>query len=122
MLVDRTGWSRRFAAWLIGLIAWGTGLLSAFSFQSGSFGFYYFGNEYQHGYFDLFNIVATDILLPFTALLVTVFAGWVLPKQITYDKSNLRPIFTYRIWRFCSRVVAPLIISIALFLVLAVPA
>ncbi|MCH2191264.1 MAG: sodium-dependent transporter [Gammaproteobacteria bacterium] len=122
MLVDRTGWSRRLAAWIVGVVAWGAGLLSVFSFQTGSFGFYYFGTEYKHGYFDLFNIIATDILLPLTALLVTMFAGWVLPKRITYDKSNLRPMFTYRIWRFCSRVVAPIIIGIALFIVLAVPA
>lgn len=122
MLVDRTGWSRRFAAWIIGLVAWGAGLLSVFSFQRNAFGFYYFGKEYQYGYFDLFNIISTDLLLPITALLVTMFVGWVLPKEVTYDKTNLRPLFTYRIWRFCNRIIIPILLIIALLIVFAYPA
>ncbi len=122
MLVDRTQWSRRTVAWLIGTIAWALGLLSVFSFQGQTFSFYYFGREYENGYFDLFNLLSTDILLPLTALTITVFAAWVLPSEISFDKSNLRPAFTYRIWRFCSRFIAPLIISLVLLLVLALPA
>jgi len=122
MLVDRTTWSRRVAAWVVGSVAWCLGLLSVYSFQGGQFRFYYFDTEYQHGYFDLFNIVSTDILLPLTALLITVFAAWILPRELSFEKSNLRPNFTYKIWAFCSRFVAPLIIFSVLMIVLAVPA
>lgn len=118
MFVARTELSRRLAAWIMGSIAWGLGLLSIYSFQGEQFGFYYFGKEYQNGYFDFFNILSTHVLLPLTALLITFFAAWVLPRAVSLEKANFRPRFAYRIWRFCSRVVAPLIIGLVLLLVL----
>lgn len=120
MLVARTDLSRRLAAWLMGSIAWCLGLLSVYSFQGGQFGFYYFGVEYKHGYFDLFNILSTHVLLPLTALLITFFAGWVLPRAISFEKANVRPRFAYRLWRLCSRVIAPLILSLVLLMVLTI--
>lgn len=118
MLVARTRVSRRLAAWLIGSVAWGSGLLSVYSFQGGHSGFYYFDKEYKNGYFDFFNIVSTHVLLPLTALLITIFAAWVLPRAVSFEHANFRPRFAYRIWRFCSRFIAPLIIAVVLVLVL----
>ncbi len=122
MLVDKTAWSRRLAAWVVGMVAWGLGLLSVFSFQGRQFGFFYFGKEYVNGYFDLFNILTTDLLLPLSALLITLFAAYVLPRKLTFEKGNLRPVIAYKLWRFCSRTVAPLIIGAVLILVLVLPA
>ncbi len=121
MLVDKTNCSRRLAAWLVGFVAWALGLLSLFSFQGDQFGFFYFGNEYKYGYFDLFNVLSTDLLLPLTALLITLFAGWVIPKSVSQQQSNIRPKFGYSLWRFCSRVIAPTIIAIVIIIVLAWP-
>lgn len=121
MLVDRTSLSRRVAAWLAGSVAWSLGLLSVFALQGEQFGFYYFSKEYQHGYFDLFNILSTQLLLPLTALLITLFASWVLPRTLVRDTLRLRFSFTFSLWRFCSRVLAPIIIGAVLLLVLAYP-
>ncbi len=120
MLVARTNLSRRLAAWLVGSVAWGLSLLSIYSFQGNQFGFYYFDKEYENGYFDLFNILSTHVLLPLTALLITLFAGWVLPQAVSLEKANFRPQIAYRIWRLCSRVIAPLIIGAVLLMVLTV--
>ena len=122
MLIDKTEWPRRLIAWVVGFVAWGVGLLSVYSFQGKQFTFFYFGQEYKNGYFDLFNMLATDILLPLTAFFITLFVAWALPKEVTYDKTNLRPMFTYKLWRFCSRLVAPIILLATLVIVLAIPA
>lgn len=121
MFVDLTSWSRRLCAWLVGFVAWSLGLLSVFSFQGQQFGFYYFDTEYKNGYFDLFNILSTDLLLPLNAFAITIFVGWVLPASLAFNKAKLRPIFAYKIWHFCTRIVAPIMIFVALVLVLSTP-
>lgn len=121
MIVDQTKLSRRISAWLVGGVAWCLGLLSVYSLQGDAFRFYYFSKEYQNGYFDFFNILSTHILLPLTALLITIFAAWVVPKAMAQMAISVRPKFTFRIWRFCSRYVAPFIIVSVLLAVLAFP-
>ncbi len=121
MLVDRTNLPRRAAAWLAGSVAWALGLLSVFALQGNQFGFFYFSKEYYHGYFDLFNILSTHLLLPLTALLITLFVSWVLPRTLVRETMRLRYSFTFSLWRFCSRTLAPIIIGVVLLLVLAYP-
>ena len=120
-LRDKTNMGRRTSAWAVGLVAWMLGLLSLYSLQGNTFKFYYFSKQYDNGYFDLFNIIATHLLLPLTALLLTLFASWMIPTKTAKDALSMRPRFTYRIWRFCSRVIAPTIIAATLILVLAFP-
>lgn len=122
LLVDRFSLSRRIAAWVVGAMAWGAGWLSIYSFNDLNFSFYYFGEERANGFFDLLNILATHVLLPLTALLIAFFAGWRMPSSDLDSGAGSRPFFSFRLWRFCTRFIAPLIIAAVLLLVLFFPA
>ena len=121
LIVDSFSISRRIAAWIVGALAWCTGLLSIYSFTDLRFNFFYFGEERANGFFDLFNILTTHVLLPITALLIAIFAGWVMTASDGLDSSRTRPFLSYRPWRFCVRFVTPLIIIAVLLLVLFFP-
>jgi NSS family neurotransmitter:Na+ symporter len=122
LLSSRWGISRRTAAWVVGASAWALGWVSIYSFSEPTFSFYYFGEERVRGYFDLFNILATHVLLPLTALLIALFSGWRMSKTSAKEALAIRPALAHRIWRLCIRFVAPTIISIVLLLVLFFPA
>lgn len=122
LISSRWGISRRTAAWVVGISAWALGWISIYSFSEPTFSFYYFGEERVQGYFDLFNILATHVLLPLTALLIALFSGWRMSKTTAREALAIRPVLAYRIWRLCIRFVAPSIITIVLLLVLFFPA
>lgn len=122
LLSSRWSISRRTAAWIVGASAWALGWVSIYSFSEPTFSFYYFGEERTRGYFDFFNILATHVLLPITALLIAVFAGWRMSKTSAREALAIRPVAAYRLWRLCIRFVAPFIIAVVLMLVLFLPA
>ena len=60
--------------------------------------------------------------MPFTALLIALFAGWRLPRTESKEALNVGLKIAYKVWRFCTKVVAPLIIAAVLIIVLFYPA
>ncbi|RBP48315.1 sodium-dependent transporter [Arenicella xantha] len=120
-LVDRLSMTRRIAAWLVGAGAWLLGLLSVYSFSELRFSFYYFGTERQDGFFDLLSLLSIHILLPLTALLIALFAGWRMPTISDRDGLKQKPFMSYRVWRLCICYLAPTIIAVVLLLVLFFP-
>jgi len=120
-LIDAFSISRRIAAWLAGALAWLGGLLSLYSFSDLRFSFYYFGEERVNGYFDVLNILTIHVLMPFTALLVALLAGWRLSRDDSEDTLDVRLKLGYKIWRTCTKFVAPSAIGIVLLLVLFYP-
>ena len=114
--------SRRFAAWFVGSLAWLVGLLSIYSFNDLQYSFYYFGVERINGTFDLLNILTTQVLMPLTALLATVFAGWRISRRQSQEALAIPFEIGYRLWRFCSKIFAPLILATVLIIVLMYPA
>lgn len=121
-LMNQFGVSRRVAAWVVGALAWSIGLLSVYSFNDLEFGFYYFDIEYQHGFFDFFNILTTHILMPLTALLIALFAGWRIGPSEAKSALDIRFAVGFKIWHFCIKAIVPLIIAAILIMVLFIPA
>jgi NSS family neurotransmitter:Na+ symporter len=121
-MVRRFEFSRRFAAWLVGGLAWLAGLPSIFAFNQAQYSFYYFGHEFVNGSFDLLNILTTHLLMPFTALLITIFVGWRIGRRQSQGVLSLSIETGYRLWRLCTKIVAPVIILLVLLLVLFSPA
>jgi len=121
-LVDKFNISRRTAAWLAGSLAWVSGLLSVYSFSYFKFKFYYFDQERVNGAFDVLYIVTTHVLMPLTALLIAIFAGWRVSPTNASSALNLRVQFAFLTWRFCIKLVAPFILTAVLALVLFYPA
>ena len=56
---------------------------------------------------DVMDYFSTKILLPVGGLLIAVFAGWVVKKEITRDELTSLNAVTYEIWHFLIRFVVP---------------
>ena len=133
-IIDRFEMRRRQAAWLVGSIVWFLGTLSVLSFSdsrmttssdtgfSWGFSFYYFGTERTDGYFDFFSILTTHVFIPFTALLLAIFAGWRITRSEAIAALNVKPGLRFRMWRLGTRFIAPILLALVLAAVLFIPA
>lgn len=113
---------RPMAAWFMGTIAWLLGVLCIYSFNDMNFSFYYFGFERTNGLFDLLNILTTHVLMPLTALLVSIFAGWRISTSDSRSAMAIPINLVYRVWRFCTRMLVPMVLVLVLVVVLLYPA
>ncbi len=60
--------------------------------------------------FDLYDFLTANIMLPLGALLMAVFAGWIMMQKDTEDE--LAMTSGYALWRFLIRYVAPIGIGV----------
>jgi NSS family neurotransmitter:Na+ symporter len=120
-LVRKFDIPRRFAAWLVGALAWLAGLPSLLAFSELEFSFYYFGDEYNHGSFDLLNIFTTHLLMPLCAFLIIVFASWRISERQTQQALAIKPAAGYQLWQVISRFLAPTALLLVLLIVLLYP-
>ena len=104
MLMNQLNWTRRQAAALTGLIAWGLGLISVFSFNVFK-DFKLFQN--QESLFDFITNFSTNILLPIGGIGFAVFAGYIMTRQQSKQQLDTNPLL-YSLWRFCIRYLAPI--------------
>ena len=119
---DRWGLSRRRAAWIAGTLGWLLGFLSIQSLSGESLSFYYFGSERDQGYFDVVNILTTQLLIPITALVIAAFVGWRLTRAEALDTLNVSAGVRFRIWRLGTRYFAPATLIAVILIVLFIPA
>ena len=60
--------------------------------------------------FDLYDFLTANIMLPLGALLMAVFAGWIMTREDTEDELAMKS--GYGIWRILIRYVAPIGIGV----------
>ncbi len=95
---------RKRASWIYGLLIFLVGIPSALSF--GVFSeFKIFGKTF----FDLADFLTNTIGLPVGALLISIFAGYVLSKSDTFKELNITSPW-FNIWYFIVRYLAPIAI------------
>lgn len=116
-LEERRGLKRPVMASLAGLLSWLVGLSIVFSFNIwGEFrplgAFEFFADKTIFGVMDF---LVANILLPLNALLIAVFAGWVMSRKSTLQELAWRDGFRYRYWRFILRFVAPVAVVMIFF-------
>ena len=107
-LVEKIEVSRVMAASLVGGLAWLTGLGSAFSFNIWA------DIELLPGktFFDTMDFVSNNIILPVGGVLIALFAGWVLDRQIVDEETQgISPLLRSALV-FLIRFVAPLAVAI----------
>lgn len=97
---------RKRAAWVYGVLIFIIGIPSALSF-----GLLDHVQIFGGTFFDLADILTSHIGMPIGALLVAIFAGFILTKRETRDELNTHPFF-YNSWLFLVRFVAPVAIVI----------
>lgn len=118
--VDRLGWTRGRSTLVSTGFVFGLGVLSALSLGAseplhnfkllGESGLNEIISKDKKGVLDVLDHIAANWLLPIGGLLITLFAGWVLPKKISLEElfpGRETPPWQYKVWLFFVRFVAP---------------
>jgi NSS family neurotransmitter:Na+ symporter len=106
-LVENRNMTRVKATALAGLIVWLLGLVTILSFNHWAFSFSFAGVIKENGFFDIFDILTSNILLPIGGLLVAIFAAWLMSRSSTVDELGIGDNKGYKAWRFAVRYIAP---------------
>ncbi len=109
--------SRRTAAIGGASVAWVIGLGSVFSFNL-------WADWHPLGFipllegknwFDMFDYIASNILLPLGGMLIAIFTGWIMSKSSVLEETGMRETLIFKLWFFLIRFAAPIAIG-AVFL------
>ena len=102
-MIENKNYSRGKSALIIGVLIWLLGFLSIFSFNILS-GFTF----WKGTLFDNFDYLASNILLPLSGLLFTIFASWIMKKENSIEELSDVSRHVYKLWRFGARYIAPI--------------
>ncbi len=97
---------RKRASWIYGLLIFVVGIPSALSFGVMS-DFKIFGKTF----FDFADFLTNNIGLPLGALMISIFAGYVLKKNETFTELNISSL-SFNMWYYIVRYLAPIAIII----------
>ena len=101
-MIENKNYSRGKSALIIGTLIWLLGFLSIFSFNILSEFTFWKGTL-----FDNFDYLASNILLPVSGLLFTIFASWIMNKQNSTEELSDVSRHVYNLRRFGARYIAP---------------
>ncbi|MDP6987237.1 MAG: sodium-dependent transporter [Phycisphaerales bacterium] len=112
-LIDAHNWSRPKAAWTLGSVIFGFGIITAFA-NSAGFKMTSWLPGYGQSFFDTMDLLTSNWMLPLGGLLIAVYAGWIMPKRLRdAELTDLSgPVAAG--WLFLIRFVAPLLVIIVL--------
>ncbi len=109
-LMDLKGWERHKSVIIVGIVCFLFGIPSALSDTP-----YLFGNWktiYGINFFETMNQLVSNWLLPLGGLLIAIYTGWILDKEISKEEfqsgSTLK--YLWKPWYFFIKYVAPLAI------------
>lgn len=106
-LMERFNTSRRTAAIIIGLSAWGIGISAALSFSLWA--------EFKildRTIFDFLDYLTTNILLPLGCMITALFVGWALPAKRSRAALAQMSDRTFKLWFLVVRFITPVLIAI----------
>jgi len=116
-LRDATRLSRRAAAAVTGLVGFAMGTFAALSFNILA-DFHPLGAIRMFEdktFFDLFDYLVTNIMMPVGGILIAVFAGWMMKTEFSRDELyGGRDTLGYKAWLFLTRFVAPAVLAFVL--------
>ena len=102
-MIEEQNVSRTTAALSIGFLIWSLGFLTILSFNDLSDFTFWKGTL-----FDNVDYLTSNILLPISGLLFTIFASWFMTKSSSQSELNDISPIAYNIWRFLAGIVAPI--------------
>jgi len=115
-LVENRGHTRVYAAVLMGILTWSVGLLTVLSFNLWSDVTPLSGISIFEGktIFDLLDYLTANIMLPIGGVLIAIFVGWILKREISMQELNIkdRMHMGYRVWIVLVSIVAPIAVTI----------
>ena len=100
--------SRKNSALAISLFAWSLGIGTALSFNTLS------GFELISGknFLDSLDFIANQILLPFGGMMIAIFVGWFMKKELIINEIGYVNLIIYKLWRFFIKFIAPTIVAL----------
>jgi len=112
-LESKDGWSRKKAAWTGATMVWCLGLLPVLSLNHLA-DFYPLGfMGVERNFFDFFDYLSNNLMLPLGGLLLAVFIGWVLPDRISQEElSVLAEHHWFKIWMFMLRYIITIVLVV----------
>jgi len=121
-LIDQLRWGRKKAASITGFAIFVFGVFSALS--NGAVGwlsdFNIIGRQNTVGFFNTFDYLASNYLLPIGGFFIAVFTGWILSKAIKVEELDPQSnrFFSYPIWDMAIKYLAPLAVGTIIIAVL----
>jgi NSS family neurotransmitter:Na+ symporter len=111
---ERFAMQRKMSALIAGGLAWGIGLLTILSFNvwSDVHPLDRFATFSGKTIFDLLDYFVSNMLLPLSAMLLALFAGWMMSGASVREELGLRDGPVFRLWQWSARVVAPLAVAL----------
>ncbi len=105
-LIENHGLSRAKAVVISGFACWLLSLLTI-----GSFSHAHYFSLFGVSFFKAIDFITAGIMLPVGGLLLAVFTGWLMSKNIVHDELGWqRRGFWFQSWRFILRYLAPIAI------------
>ncbi|MCC5996902.1 MAG: sodium-dependent transporter [Oceanicaulis sp.] len=77
------------------------------------------GAAFSGGFFDVLDKMSGTVLLPLGGLLIAVFTGWVVSKQLMLTELNQASAAFFSYWRFTIRWIAPIAVALIIIAGLA---
>jgi NSS family neurotransmitter:Na+ symporter len=99
--------SRKYSALAISFFAWSLGIGTALSFNVLS----EFNLTPGRNFLDSMDFIANQILLPLGGMMIAIFVGWFMKKElITNEVGNVYHVI-YKLWRFFIKFIAPISVA-----------
>jgi NSS family neurotransmitter:Na+ symporter len=117
-LTETRALGRMISAVLTGGVAWLLGILTIMSFSDWAFSFSFLGVEKSNGFFDIFDLLTTNITLPLGGILIALFAGWKIRRDHLKEELRLRSLAGFEMWLFVTRFVSPVLVGMLLLYLL----
>ena len=95
--------SRKNSAFAISIFAWSLGLGTALSFNVLSD----FNLTPGRNFLDSMDFIANQILLPLGGMMIAIFVGWFVKKDLIINEVGYVNPVIYKLWRFFIKFIAP---------------
>ena len=99
--------SRKYSAFAISFFAWSLGIGTALSFNLLSD----FNLTPGRNFLDSMDFIANQILLPLGGMLIAIFVGWFMKKELITTEIGYVNQIIYKLWRFFIKFVAPISVA-----------
>jgi NSS family neurotransmitter:Na+ symporter len=111
---ERLGMQRKMSALIAGGLAWAIGLFTVLSFNiwSDVYPLDRFRTFSGKTIFDLLDYLVSNMLLPLSAMLLALFAGWLMSGESVRQELGWRDGAMFRLWRWSVRLIAPLAVAL----------
>ena len=99
--------SRKYSAFAISFFAWSLGIGTALSFNLLSD----FNLTPGRNFLDSMDFIANQILLPLGGMLIAIFVGWFMKKELIRTEIGYVNQIIYKLWRIFIKFVAPISVA-----------